>query len=299
MQKRRFYRLDEISDITPITKGDLLHAVERGDLSLCAWVDAKALGAQIQSKEPNRPALANLFDYRGVLSLTSKQSIDCLSSLKTAISRTLILEPDFVANWRSVSTDYPKAKPVRFSSVTTLPNKHLDPFVAFASIGTQAVYGQRAKQFAKAGADEWQREGISGLFDALLATEEELAIKPLEIRLDQLRFDLEAVNKVFGLETNQSERKSQKVVDLSDIETHGIKIMISKVLFGNPDAEPRVIWNAIKRDHHTEAKEIDVDSLIYDINHDVIKWFGQGDTTKELKYKTFTNYVSTLKNEVK
>lgn len=295
MQKRRFYRLDEINDVTPITKGDLLHAVERSELSLCAWVDAKALGAQIHSNEPNRPALANLFDYRGVLSLTSKQSIDCLSSLKAAISRTQILEPEFVSNWRSASKDYPKAKTVRFSSVTTLPNKPLGPFVAFASIGTQAVYGQRVKQLAKAGADEWQNEGLSGLFDALLATEEELTTKPLEIQLEQLRFDLESVSKVFGLETAQNGLQSQKIVNVSDIETHPIKIMINRVLVGNRNADVRTIWNAIKRDHQSDSKDIDVDSLISNMNHDEIEWFGQEDSVRTLKYKTFKNYVSDLK----
>ncbi|STQ77009.1 hypothetical protein [Grimontia hollisae] len=295
MQKRRFYRLDEINDVTSITKGDLLHAVESGKLALCAWVDAKALGAQIQSKDPNRPALANIFDYRGVLSLTSKQSIDCLSSLKTAISRTLILEPEFVSNWRSASTDYPKAKSVRFSSVTTLPDKPLDPFVAFASIGTQAVYGQRAKQLAKAGADEWKKEGFSGLFDALLDTDEELATKPLEIRIDQLRFDLESVNKVFGLQTANNAPQSPKIVNVEGIETHPIKIMISAVLAGNREANARTIWNAIKRDHQTDAKQIDVDSLISTMNNDEIEWFGQKNAVRITKYKTFQNLIAEVR----
>lgn len=295
MQKRRFYRLDEINDVTPITKGDLIHAVESGELALCAWVDAKALGAQIQSKDPSRSALANLFDYRGVLSLTSKQSIDCVSSLKTAISRTLILEPEFVSYWRSASTDYPKAKTVRFSSVTALSNKPLDPFVAFASIGTQAVYGQRAKQLAKAGTDEWQKEGFSGLFDALLDTEEELAIKPLEIRFDQLRFDLEVVNKVFGLETDKGAVQSPKVVNVEGIETHPIKIMISIVLAGNCEANARTIWNAIKRDHQTNAKQIDTDSLISTMNNDEIEWFGQKDVVRITKYKTFQNLIAEVR----
>ncbi|WP_330960434.1 hypothetical protein [Photobacterium sp. 53610] len=295
MQKRRFYRLDEINDVTPITKGDLLHAVERGQLSLCAWVDAKVLGAQIQSKEPSRPALANLFDYRGVLSLTSKQSIDCFLSLKVEISRTLILEPEFVSNWRSTSTDYPKAKSVRFGSVTTLPNKPLAPFVAFASIGTLAVYGQRAKQLAKAGKDEWQKEGFSGLLDALLGTDVELAIKPLEIRFDQLRFDLETVNKVFGLEAAKNAPQSPNVVNVEGIETHPIKIMISTVLAGNREANARTIWNAIKRDHQTDAKQIDVDSLISTMNNDEIEWFGQKDAVRITKYKTFQNLIAEVR----
>lgn len=295
MQKRRFYRLDEINDVTTVTKGALLYAVERGELRLCAWVDAKALGVQLQGSDPNRSALANLFDYRGVLSLTSKQSIECVNSLKTNIKRTAIHEPEFVTNWRSASDEYPKALQVRFSEVTTLTTKPTIPFVAFASIGTQAVCGQKARQLATAGVDEWEKEGFQGLFNALMDTDKELTTEPLEIGIDSLRFDLELVNKVFGLETIKNVVQSQRIVNTSDIETHPIKIMISKVLMGNAEANARIIWNAIKRDHQTDAKQIDVDSVISNMNNDEIEWFGQQDTERTTKYKTFQNLISEVR----
>ncbi|RXJ73290.1 hypothetical protein CS022_09835 [Veronia nyctiphanis] len=103
MDKRRFFRLDEISDVAPVTKGDLLNAVDSGRLSLCAWVDARALGTQLRSDEPNRPALANLFDYSGVVGISSKQSIECVNTLKTSVTRALVLQPVVVNSFRTVN----------------------------------------------------------------------------------------------------------------------------------------------------------------------------------------------------
>lgn len=67
MEKRRFYRLDEISDVAPVTKGGLLESVDSGRLPLCAWIDARALCAPLRS----RPVLANLFDYCGLAGISS------------------------------------------------------------------------------------------------------------------------------------------------------------------------------------------------------------------------------------
>jgi hypothetical protein len=106
MQNRRFYRLDEIHDITPITKGDLLAAVEQGELSLCAWVDEKSMGAMLAAKEGHRPALANLFAYKGVIGLTQDQSIACIHSKTAPIRHAQILEPDHVSHWREVKNDF-------------------------------------------------------------------------------------------------------------------------------------------------------------------------------------------------
>ncbi len=298
MLKRRFYRLDEISDVTPLTKGDLLDVVERGEMQLCAWIDAKALGAIPDSKNgATSKALANLFDYRGVVVISPQQSIDSVLSPKTKMLRALILEPEFVKNWRSVSKEHPEASQVRFSSVS-LCEKPTGPFFAFASIGTQTVLSNRGidalkdKNILK---DEHGDFSVSGLVKAFKDTDLELMTNELEISRDQLRFDLELVIKVFGLETTKEGLQSQKVVDTSDVETHPLKIMISKAIVGNADANARTVWNLIKRDHQTDTKQIDVDSLISNMNNDEIEWFGQQDTMRITKYKTFQNLLSEVR----
>ncbi|WP_167482774.1 hypothetical protein [Enterovibrio baiacu] len=45
MQKRRFYRLEEFTNTTTPTKGDLLNTVEEGKLTHCALLNAKAVGS--------------------------------------------------------------------------------------------------------------------------------------------------------------------------------------------------------------------------------------------------------------
>ncbi|WP_028023564.1 hypothetical protein [Enterovibrio calviensis] len=309
MQKRRFYRIDEINDVTTITKGDLLHAVERSELSLCAWVDAKALGVQLKGSDSNQPALANLFDYRGVLSLTSKQSIECVNSHKTSIERTVIHEPEFLTNWRSALVDYPKAKHVRFSRVTTMTKQPVDSFVAFASIGTAAVLGQRLKELSKAGADEIRKEGLQGMFNAFMDTDEELAIKPLEIGFDSLRFDLLSVHKVFGLDTNQNALQSPIIVNPSVSQRRGrrnrVLDVIERALKANPQGDYHTIHKMIRDEHNEHEnkadfsdKTFDVDEVIQKIDSEGISWRMQSGKEKPMKRKYFNDLVTKVRGEL-
>ncbi|OOF26045.1 hypothetical protein BZJ19_05780 [Salinivibrio proteolyticus] len=298
MQNRRFYRLDEIHDVTPITKGDLLAAVEEGLLSLCAWVDEKSMGAMLAAEEGHRPTLANLFAYKGVLGLTQDQSIACIHSKTAPIRHALILEPDRVSHWREVKNDFPDAENGPFTRVSSLPQRPMAPFMAYGAIGTKATYGQEARQLAQAGPEEWSRQGFSGLWDALAKTGRALEAKPLAIDADQLRFDLQAVNTALDLRPEGETGRSISAPDTGNIETHPIKIMIRKVLAGDRDAKALKVWHAIKRDHQNDAHQIDEDGLITGINHDEIEWFGRGDHINRITYKTFKNYVSDIRKSL-
>ncbi|OOF00354.1 hypothetical protein [Salinivibrio sp. IB643] len=295
MQNRRFYRLDEIHDVTPITKGDLLAAVEQGELSLCAWVDEKSMGAMLAAEEGHRLALANLFAYKGVIGLTQDQSIACVHSKTAPIRHAQILEPDQVSHWREVKNDFPDAENGPFSRVSSLPQRPMAPFMAYGAIGTKATYGQEARQLAQAGPEEWNRQGFSGLWDALAKTGRALEAKPLAIDTDQLRFDFQAVNAAFGLRPEGETGRSISVPDMSKIETNPFKIMIRKVLAGDRDADALKVWYAVRRDHENNAHQIDEDGIISEINRDDIKWFGRGDKMRRLSYKTFCNYVSAVR----
>ncbi|WP_129124208.1 hypothetical protein [Veronia nyctiphanis] len=179
--------------------------------------------------------------------------------------------------------------------------------MAYTAIGVDAVYGQKVRQLAAAGPEEMRKEGVSGLLGAFLDTEQELAVKSIEIRFDQLRFDLESVEEVFGLDDGENEPMVAKdactakppttELQSEDIEIHPIKIIISRVLEKKPHILANRVWNLIKNDFNSETRKYDVDGVISTMDSEIIEWFGHGDTIKVLKYKTFRNYVSNLKTK--
>lgn len=303
MIKRRFYRLDEISDVTRLTKGDLFDAVERGYLCLNLWVNLESLGVWFRWKDSKRPSLANIFDYRGVVTLTSNQSINALQAEKYSINSVIITEPEMVKNWRTVSGVYPNALNNRFEFIYDISSPPEAPFNAYSFLTTRSVIGQKAKDLVKKGANEVRKIGWENAVITFLDMDEELYPDLIEVDQSQIRFDLEAVKKIFGSvnrsicdETTQNSAHLHHIVDTSEIETHPIKIMINRVMLGNGNVDTRTIWNAIKQDHKADTREIDVDSIINNMTNDEIEWFGQEDTVRTMKYKTFKNYVTTAKN---
>ncbi|WP_325890883.1 hypothetical protein [Grimontia sp. NTOU-MAR1] len=295
MLKRRFYRLDEISDVTPLTNGDLLDAVETGKLRLCAWVDAKALGATKSRTEVYPYSQIPLFDYRGVLGLSPDDSIKCIQAEEAKVDIVFILEPEKVTRWRHVSVDFPDAKQCRKNEAPPLVAQYQSTFFAFASIGTRAEFGDEMKRLANSGVEEQRKAGAKRLLDAFLKVDKVLEKKSLVIKPEQLRFDLNLVNRTFGLAANGHKEVAEQIVDTTGVETHPIKTMIAKVLVGNREANARTIWNAIRRDHQNDAKQIDTDSLISTMNNDEIEWFGQKDTVRITKYKTFQNLIAEVR----
>ncbi|MFL7009795.1 hypothetical protein [Enterovibrio norvegicus] len=302
MLKRRFYRLDEISDVTPLTKGDLLYAVEQGQLLLFAKINGKGL-AYCYSKviDGYKKTLGDIFDYDGVVVLSKKDSQRASNEPKLDLDKVLIAQPELATNWRLVSDVFPSAKTSGFFVANVAPLSKL-PTKPFFAVGEVV---ERPSGLEEAVKKEIERdntgEGFLGALELFSKAfvgmkEKQLGTVPTRVNKADLRFDLKEVNKVFGLETTKDGLQSQKVVDTSDVETHPIKIMINRVLLGNATVDTRTIWNVIKRDHQADTREIDLDSLISDMNNDEIEWFGQENTVRTMKYKTFKNYVTTAKN---
>ncbi|MGF1769610.1 hypothetical protein L4D06_19775 [Enterovibrio makurazakiensis] len=302
MLKRRFYRLDEISDVTPLTKGDLLYAVEQRQLLLFAKVNTKGLAyCYSKANDGFKKVLGDIFDYDGVIVLSKNDSQRAIVEPKIDLDKVLIAQPEHTKNWRLVSDVFPSAKTSGFyvANVAPLPKLPTTPF--FAVGGVVEMPSGLEKAVKKEVEKEDKGEGFLGALEMLSNAfvgmkEKQLGTVRTRVNKTDLRFDLEEVNKVFGLETTKDGLQSQKIVDTSDVETHPIKIMINRVLLGNATVDTRTIWNAIKRDHQSEVREIDVDSIISEMNNDEIEWFGQEDTVRTLKYKTFKNYVTAAKH---
>ncbi|KXF80329.1 hypothetical protein [Enterovibrio coralii] len=128
MQKRRFYRLDEISDVSTVTKGDLLEAIDNDKLSLCALIEGKSLGYFHMSN-----VLANVFDYKGVVRLSLEVTKKLLTEGKADTNIVSILEPEKIENWRRVEVAYPDVSTERFEQVLAFTPPET-PIRAYASI---------------------------------------------------------------------------------------------------------------------------------------------------------------------
>ncbi|WP_407332118.1 hypothetical protein [Enterovibrio sp. 27052020O] len=290
---RRFFRLDEISDVTPLTKGQLLDAIDNDKLTLCALIEGKSLGYFHEAK-----TLANVFDYKGVARLGLDVAKKLLNDGKATTSRVVVLEPDKIENWRSVESAYPNISTERFDHVKnfTKPECAVSAYVSIEQIDDWKGTLERTLLPKRKRSAEESREALNNLFQAIGGTKRQvIASQSIYLQAHQLRFDLVSVHKVFGLDTNQNALQSPPIVNTNDIEIHPLKIMINKVIIGNVEANARTIWNAIKRDHQTDAKQIDVDSLISNMNNDEIEWFGQQDTVRVTKYKTFQNLLSEVR----
>ncbi|MEZ8027180.1 hypothetical protein [Enterovibrio norvegicus] len=309
MLKRRFYRLDEISDVTPLTKGDLLSAVERGELQLCAWVDAKALGATKSRTELYPYSQIPLFDYRGVLGLSPDDSVKCIQTEESKVEVVLINEPERVSRWRHVSDDFPDAKQCRQNEALPLAEQRELPFFAFASIGTRTVLGEDLQNLAKAGVEEQRKAGAKRLVEAFLNVDNVLEKQSMVISREQLRFDLNLVNKVFGLETVNKERKHLTSDNPTASQSRGrrnrVLDVIERALKANPQGDYHAIHKLIRDEHNQHenkadfsAKSYDIDEIIQSIDSDVITWRTKSGDVKEMSRKYFEDSISNIRKEL-
>ncbi|PJC85872.1 hypothetical protein CSW98_12505 [Vibrio sp. HA2012] len=72
INRRRFIRLDEIPEKTHLTIGDILDAVDSGQLTFSALIDACNLSALIKLND--RWQVAAAFNYNGMVKLVDDVS---------------------------------------------------------------------------------------------------------------------------------------------------------------------------------------------------------------------------------
>ncbi len=254
---RQYYRYYELYKATHLSNDDLLFSIERHELALCAWLEGKDFGLVNKSN-----ALLGLFDYNGTVSLTKSQSKTLLCEEKSiCLERFLIQEPErikAIVDCRERFADLPNLTLSKFlyqSSVSTGPFVACGPVGLIADQSASLTYLKSRQQQALADGEKVDLLGdwMSLFVDAPV---KQLGIKPIEIKPEQLRFDIRKLAEHFGSEClKQPERfgfakqmESQTVMPTSpivnqtsnpiepNVETNPIKVIMGALLNDYPTA---------------------------------------------------------------
>ncbi|QSV13784.1 hypothetical protein [Photobacterium ganghwense] len=316
---RNYYRIVELQTVCYLSEGDLLNAIERQEFALCAWIEDKNFGFISKTN-----ALLGLFDYQGTVSLTEEQTKSLLCQGKNiALSRFLIQEPErikVIIDCREQFAGLPNSTFSKLLYQSAVPSK---PFVACGSVG--AVADQLAS--AKLIKQKQEQALASGekipLFDDLMllfvdAPVKQLGIQPIEIKPEQLRFDIRKLAEHFGYEClkqperfgypnqivspeplpfNRSVNQTSNPIE-PNVETNPIKVIIGALLDDYPIARSDKLWNVLRQDVKQTARRYDTEQVIDEMSQDQIIWFGRGrDAEFVMAYKTFQNQLSAVRKQ--
>ncbi|MEL7293623.1 MAG: hypothetical protein AAGJ88_16815 [Pseudomonadota bacterium] len=193
--KRRFIRLDEISQKTLLSKGDVLEAVEQKQMPLCGALKAKRMGA-IHPASKSVPAI---FYYEGVVRFTDFASFDLASSGKAQLCRhAIILEPQRISHWQPIHTAFDNVVSADFKLAEKALSQPSVPIVAYTKI--ERV--QTLDSSLKALTHTFQRSLGLDVNEEAQASQPQYHLKtvPITVEPGQLRVDLEDIQQVFGVE---------------------------------------------------------------------------------------------------
>ncbi|MGF1757937.1 hypothetical protein L4D76_08305 [Photobacterium sagamiensis] len=316
MIKRTFYRIDEISDITSLTKGDLLDAVERQDLALCAWIEDKGFGLVSKTN-----ALLGLFDYHGTVSLTKEETKTLFCEGKSIrLERFKIHEPERIKAIVDCRERFATLPNSTFSEIRYQSTVPVVPFEACGPVGEIGESLLSLLQVSNKHKKKIENGQGRGFFsDALKAYVtphvKSLGIQSIEIKPEQLRFDIRKLAEHFGLDClKQTEplTQSNRIVNQTKpllnqpqklnkpkIDTNPIRVMIRAILVDYPNADSNTIWNLLRTDTKKNPRKYDVDGIVDEINRDEIVWFGRDrEKQRVMSYKTFQNNLSSVRKSL-
>ncbi|WP_345316290.1 hypothetical protein [Ferrimonas gelatinilytica] len=293
--ERRFYRLNEISQVSALSEGDLLDLVERDVVSLCARVEGTEFAAMLKAKD-GEYGLGNLFHYRGMISLPNSVSVKLINDEKASLTRALILEPEGVSQWRSnqaLAQEHPKMSFSYCGNLSVLPQ---NPFWAFTCVQALPDMHSIMKGFetmTAALADQ-----TVDRLDAFKAmTQKHLSTAALNIKPHQLRFELESIKA----HLRHNSVTTKPFVAPTETLTHPIKQILARMLTTQPHLRSDRLWNMLRTEVNQDGpREYDVDSVISNMTHDDLSWFGR-DRNKEntVSYGRFQNLVSEVRKALK
>ncbi|KKD60681.1 hypothetical protein RN22_09725 [Grimontia sp. AD028] len=301
MQKRRFYRIDEISDVTALTKGDLLYAVEQGEFGLLAKISVKGI-AYSHNNIKGRFVLGDMFDYDGHIALSKSQSQSAILGKVIELTTFDVFQPELATNWRSVSTAFPKANKsgLYVHDVKPLGSKPNKPFRAVAPLVEMPSGLEKVKNYV----DEQSEKGIEdkstfGFFEFVgkaLSKMDEKQLAPAKLKIDKesLRFDLEVVKKFFHVEVDRKDIKGL-LSGTDESFDHPIYEMIRLVYLTDPDAKPRKVWNAIKADFISGSRVLDREGLILNMDNVCVEWITPH-PRDNMKYTSFTTHARNIRS---
>ena len=304
--QRQYLRLEEITEKTRLTQGDVWEAVEQEKLSLCANIAASRLGAYDQDEK----TIIAIFDYQGMVQLeVSVAKAFALALEPQTCQRMTILQPEWVNQWQTVSAAFPKVTQAGFA----YQNQPISPPLhAFLASGKMTASLTQSSLIGHAG--ETMNAIFSQLSDTLSDSvaekqkafaeqypakdEERLSIQAITITPTHLRVAVSDLVAVFGeqalmmTEHGTSQEKGASVrchVANQPVLTHPIAQIAYRVLESNPNAKANKIWNLIRSEVNQNGAQrvFDTDAIIDEMTLDHVTWFGRGDADNAMQYNSF------------
>lgn len=319
MPNRNYYRLVELATVSYLSEGDLLDVVERQEFALCAWLEGQRFGLVSKTN-----ALLGLFDYSGTVNLTKQQSKTLLCGGNSIrLERFLIQEPERIKaiyDCRKWFDDLPNPTFSKIHYYSVVPKR---PFVACAPVGKVADQLASAKLIKQRQENALKNGEKVSYFDDLMqyftdAPVKQLGIKPIEIKPEQLRFDIRKLAEHFGpeclkhperfgypsqivshepLSCNRSVNQTSNPIE-PNVETNPIKVIMGTLLDDYPSSRSDKLWNVLRQDVKQTVRRYDTELVIDEMNQDQLIWFGRGrDAEFVMAYKTFQNQLSAVRKQ--
>ncbi|MDV7106137.1 hypothetical protein R3X26_17205, partial [Vibrio sp. TH_r3] len=274
VNKRRFIRIEEIEQKTPLTKGDILELIDNGELSFSAKVKTDRMGAiRLQN---NTRYVYGVFCYEGMIGLTNKASKWFAEKEKAYdVNLVLIKQPENILDWETVEECFGEVEHDNTPYTHTKESKPENMIWAFSklSVGKSGLQmmsnmavmlSKAAGTYGKNPQDANVKEDQKDYFRS-----DKLRVTP-----EALRIDLEDLSRFIDDENKLQLQLPVEGVQVN-VETHPIKQIIERVLVQNSGNNSREIWNLVRKDIESDLKQFDIDNVIFEITQDDLSYFGR------------------------
>lgn len=318
--QRRFVRLEEINEKTSLTEGDILDAVDSGQLTFSALVEAQNLGALIKRGESWK--VAAVFDYNGMVKLFGNVSKQYSLALKpNDVSQLVVLQPEKICNWRSTVKEFGNVEESSFEYLKEAPSQPNQAVAAYTGLEVVPTMRNNVGKLTNSLTELMSKMAPDADFEELKSQCPEtdamrLQTKPIKVEPERLRLDLEDIAKVFGSDSVKSVSLTVKQLVTDSVKnitptspdkvsnvvlTHPIEQIVFRVLESNALIRADKVWNLLRKDIKLDTnRQYDTDSVITEMTQDDISWFGKGDTENSMSYESFRkNTVSDVRRFLK
>lgn len=212
--KRRFIRLDEISQKTTLSEGDVLDAVEQKKMPLCGVLKSKKMGAI----HPTSKSVPAIFNYEGVVRFTESTSFNFAFSGKAQpCTHAIILEPQRITHWQPVKSVFGNVVSADFKLDERVLNQPTVTLIAYTQIQSvqtldsslEALTNTFSKSFGLKADDEAQDN----------PPRYHLKTTPVTVEPAQLRVDLEDIQRVFSVDVFKANALVSVTASVTPVES--------------------------------------------------------------------------------
>ncbi|MDC5856328.1 hypothetical protein [Vibrio europaeus] len=204
--KREFIRLSELEKITPVSHEQLMDAIEYDRFCLNALVSLQGAGGVSSDN-----TLLAIFDFRGIVKLTNKQSLSLINDGSLKLTKLEIVKFLSCSKHRLVSDVFPKCTEGCFNRIAT----SLDELEGLEYIVSRVVLGIPEQSSLKHSfekemgcrLDEKPNEvrfaAALKIFDsgvsAFSKSTRNLMLQPISLKTESIRLRRQALYQHFGL----------------------------------------------------------------------------------------------------